>query len=379
MVEINMIKNKITVLGHPFANIGRGYDARLTFKVLKHMGVDVNIYDIYKYLTPNSEHKSDILKYVTDNPDGKIQIFALNGDEVKPCFNHLGKKLSTLSYKIVYPQWELEKYPKEWAESLDLFDEIWAPTEFVKSAIEKAVSKQVFYIPLAIGEHLLPYCFGRRYFGLPDSDFLFLLAFDFTSFLARKNPWDVITAFKIFIQNKKYSRIKLVLKLNNSHHNKDLLNRLYQEIQSIKDYIIILDKTMTDIETKSLIRNCDCYLSLHRSEGWGRSQAEAMVMKIPVIATNYSGNEEFMSTANSFPVNYHLINLVEGEYPFASGQKWAQPDIDHAVLLMHKVFNKDFDLKLLENAHKTILKKYSISQVGVTCLNRLIEIEKNFL
>jgi glycosyltransferase involved in cell wall biosynthesis len=369
-----MSYKKVTVLGHPFANIGRGYDARLTFKAIHSMEVDVKLYDIYKYQRPNAEQQKDIVPHITDEFNTPIQIFALNGDEVKPCFKFLENKLSPNTYKIVYPQWELEKYPAEWAESLNMFDEIWAPSLFVKAAISKSVTKKVYYLPLPIGEKLLPYAYGRRYFGLPEGDFLFLLAFDFTSFLTRKNPWDVIEAFKKFIKGKEYSDAKLVLKLNNSSAKPELLEKLIQEIKPVKDYIILVDKIMSDIETKSLIRNCDCYLSLHRSEGWGRSQAEAMLMKIPVIATDYSGNTEFMNPDNSFPVKYKLINVKEDEYPFAANQVWAQPDLDHTVDLMNQVYYKKYDTKLLDNAFKTVQEMYSLRQTGFNFLERIREI-----
>jgi len=371
-----MADQLVTVLGHPFSTIGRGYDARLTFKAIKKAGIETGLYDIYKYQQPNAEQKRDLLKYIVNDPNAPIQVFALNGDEVRPCFDFLRSRLSPDTYKIVYPQWELERYPAEWAEALNLFDEVWAPAKFVQAALEKAVSRPVHYLPLSIGEHLLPYAYGRRYFNLPEADFLFLLAFDFTSYPSRKNPWDVVEAFKIFIADKQFSHAKLVLKLNNSAATPDLFVKLKEEVEKIKDYTVIIDKSLTDIETKSLIRNCDCYISLHRSEGWGRSLAEAMLMKIPVIATDYSGNTEFMTPENSFPVRYHLTDLKPGEYPFAENQVWAQPDIDHAVSLMETVYYGKYDKKLLDKAFETILDQYSIRATSFRFLERIREIEK---
>jgi glycosyltransferase involved in cell wall biosynthesis len=155
-----------------------------------------------------------------------------------------------------------------------------------------------------------------------------------------------------------------------------LLERLLQEINPVKDYVILVDKIMSDIETKSLIRNCDCYLSLHRSEGWGRSQAEAMLMKIPVIATDYSGNTEFMNADNSFPVKYKLINVKEDEYPFGANQVWAQPDLSHTIELMNLVYYKKYDTRLLDNAFKTVHEMYSLRQTGFNFLKRIREINE---
>ena len=55
---------------------------------------------------------------------------------------------------------------------------------------------------------------------------------------------------------------------------------------------------MTDrLERKqlnSLIRLCDVFLSLHRSEGFGLVMAEAMNLGTAAVATGWSANTEFM-------------------------------------------------------------------------------------
>jgi glycosyltransferase involved in cell wall biosynthesis len=88
---------------------------------------------------------------------------------------------------------------------------------------------------------------------------------------------------------------------------------------------------MEDNDIKNLIRCWDCFVSLHRSEGFGRGLSEAMYLGKPVIATAYSGNMDFMTLENSLPVNYQLVNVPNGAYPFGEGQVWAEPDLEDAV------------------------------------------------
>ena len=82
----------------------------------------------------------------------------------------------------------------------------------------------------------------------------------------------------------------------------------------------------------------DCYVSLHRSEGFGLTLAEAMSCCKPVIATAYSGNMEFMTEENSFLVPYRLIEIEKDHGPYKKGCVWADPDLREATQLMLRVY-----------------------------------------
>ena len=66
--------------------------------------------------------------------------------------------------------------------------------------------------------------------------------------------------------------------------------------------------------------------------------AQAMYLGKPVIATNYSGNLEFMNSENSLLVDYTMTELDEDSGPYERGTRWAAPDIDHAASLMRFVY-----------------------------------------
>ena len=51
----------------------------------------------------------------------------------------------------------------------------------------------------------------------------------------------------------------------------------------------------------SLMASVDCFVSLHRSEGFGLGMAQSMYLGKPVIATGYSGNMDFMKPCQQFP------------------------------------------------------------------------------
>ena len=66
--------------------------------------------------------------------------------------------------------------------------------------------------------------------------------------------------------------------------------------------IHLIEDNVSAAAKNAMVANCDCYVSLHRSEGLGLTMAEAMYFGKPVIATAYSGNLDFMTPDNSFLV-----------------------------------------------------------------------------
>jgi len=78
----------------------------------------------------------------------------------------------------------------------------------------------------------------------------------------------------------------------------------------------------------------DCYVSLHRAEGYGLTLAEAMAAGRPVIGTAYSGNLEFMTADTSVLIPYELVPVPFGCDPYPPTAVWADPDIEVAAQSM---------------------------------------------
>lgn len=373
------IYSKPALVGHPFSPIGRGESFRCWFRAFQAAGRILQVRNIYPKRSIFDEAiKEEIGEYLTSRLSSMMNLFCINGDEVEPALRYLGNDLPDGAYNIVFPVWELSIYPPEWAKQLERFDEIWTPSKFVFDSICAVVSRPVYHMPHSVGVQLTSFL-GRRYFGLPESSFLFLFFFDFRSYIERKNPLAVINAFQSVCAVKPDGDIKIVIKLNKPgdlSKDEELANFM-EAINNYeyKDNFIIIDKVLTDNEMKNLMRCCDCFISLHRSEGFGRGMAEAMYLGKPVIATGYSGNLDFMNENNSLIVNYKLISVKEGQYPYPDGQVWAEPDIDHAVYCMLKLINnRDFGRKLGEVASRYMRTFFSYRAMGLRYWDRLKEI-----
>jgi glycosyltransferase involved in cell wall biosynthesis len=131
---------------------------------------------------------------------------------------------------------------------------------------------------------------------------------------------------------------KNVLLLIKSMHadSEAVLQQLRTEIQTAN--VRIFNDVLPRQAAHSLMQISDCYVSLHRSEGFGLTLSEAMMCGKPVIATGYSGNIDFMTEDNSFLVPYRLIEIERDHGPYKKGCVWADPDLNRASEFMLQVF-----------------------------------------
>jgi glycosyltransferase involved in cell wall biosynthesis len=194
---------------------------------------------------------------------------------------------------------------------------------------KEATDKPVKLVPLAVSvARMKPY--PRKHYGLPEKKFLFLYIFDFNSSVARKNPMAAVQAFKQAFKPSD-NTVGLVLKTMNTKPNNPEWQAFLKECQTDKR-IQLITETLDRPEVLGLINACDAYVSLHRAEGFGRTLAEAMLLGKPVVATNYSGNVDFLIDG-TYPVSYKLVSVTENSYQWLDPQDeyvWAEVDINSA-------------------------------------------------
>jgi glycosyltransferase involved in cell wall biosynthesis len=139
--------------------------------------------------------------------------------------------------------------------------------------------------------------------------------------------------------------------------------------------VLLIDRTLGREEITALMAACDAFVSLHRSEGFGRGPAEAMLLGKPVVVTAYSGNLDFCREDNACLVGSTLVPVREGEYPGWEGQVWADPDPSVAAAHMRRlVEDPEFASALGKRAAATIRAQYDAEVVGRAYAERLQEI-----
>jgi glycosyltransferase involved in cell wall biosynthesis len=325
----------ITLIGHPWAPIGMGEQMRSHIAALSALHLHHGVFDIFRYAARvDPAHDAIIGTREVDHVPGGIRIFHVNGDEVERVFEAFVARGNRLDegVNIIVPAWELPSYPAEWAQQLRRFDQVWALSRFIQGSLAAAgiesalVGQSVEPLP----GPLLP----RRHFGIRESAFVLLNFFDLSSYASRKNPDAVLGMFERLRAANPYADIQLVLKAKEGERGAEAWAEQFLAAHGAGSRVLLLARPLDTLGVRSLISACDCFVSLHRAEGFGRGLGEAMALGRLALGTDWSGNVDFMTAQNALAVRHRLVGLREGDYPHWQGQSWAEPDLEHAAELV---------------------------------------------
>lgn len=369
---VDVTTTGINLAGFVKGEFGLGQASRANIQSLKAMDVPLVLNNIDSDWHRNLDSSYSTDHFTVDNPY-PINFVNVNAEHIPELLRYLGDGYFENKYNIGFWSWELPKYPEHLRFAFDYFNEIWTPSNHSAEAIEEVspipVLKMMHSIDLPIPS------IQRNQLGLVEDKFIFLFMFDFHSTFIRKNPLAVIDAFEKAFSSSR-DEVTLVIKYSNAHKYPEQREQLQLAARK-NPKIQLIDGHLTREEVNALVYNCDCYVSLHRAEGFGLTMAEAMYYGKPVIATGYSANTEFMNVGNSFLVKYDIVDITGGEQLYQKGNYWAEPDVNHAAALMHYVFhNYQQAQKVGIRAScdvRTMLKPKVIGEKMIKRLNLVLE------
>ena len=364
-------KDLINLVGFARGDLGLGEDLRLASKSLDIVGSAHSIFNI-DYPAPHRNKNNEVADKISDNLPGKISIFQLPPTELyKLVYSH-SVEVFNRTYNIAYSPWELDSWPADYSFCFDFVDEVWGISKYTTDCYEKSLKKSVYHMPLSLDFPNVSDVDVKLKYGIPENKFTYLIMFDLNSSIHRKNPLAAYEAFRQAFDGS--DAAILVVKTFGepvTEYDKKIFSHLKQDSR-----VYFIQDTLSKSEVNKLIQQSDCYISLHRAEGFGRIMAEAMLLNTSVVATAYSGNMDFMDEGNSYLVDYNLIKVKKNEYHFVFDNLWADPIVESAKQQIIKVFQNHDDVQKKKSlAFENITNNFSNSSLGKKMTDRLNQIK----
>jgi len=325
----------VNVVGFLRGELGIGESARLMLSALRAVQVPCATVAIDRHLSSRQNAIFDEVPEQAGHQAFDTSLICVNAD-LTPTVAATIPELLDRTYRIGMWYWEVEAFPAEQHGGFAHVDEIWVATDFVRDAIEPISPVPVRTITPPLPQRGAAPTIPRAELGLPERPF-FLFSFDYLSTAERKNPEGLVDAFTSAFAPG--DGPVLVIKSINADRRPGEAERLRLRAAAEAD-VVLLEEYLDASHRDALVAFCDCYVSLHRSEGLGLTMAEAMAWGKPVIATGYGGNLQFMTDENSFLVPWRPTTIPADAEPYPAGGVWADPDLDAAAGLMRAVIDE---------------------------------------
>jgi glycosyltransferase involved in cell wall biosynthesis len=357
---------KVAFYGPIFRPTGYGMAARTYIHALAGAGIDLSVIN---------------LGYERTSPDPLVN--GLMNRRLTPDFhivNYVPAAATplTLSFDrvIVSTVYETNRPPDAWLEVLKQVRDVWVPCRHNVLTFGEQLLRPVFLWP-----HAVP---PERPSGPPDWSGLPLVKEDEFVFYStliwqeRKYPEGILAAYlSAFSESDK---VVLFLKVR---ARPGLPEHILEQARSAIPSgarVVILNEMLTDGQIAALTARGDCYLSLHRGEGWCYPLFEAACRGTPVIATAYSGPLDYLNDDdhNLVPCREVHVQMDDAETGYRTDMLWADPDLEHAAALMRRVYEHREDARRRAARPVTALKaRFSLEAVGEMARRRLEELRES--
>lgn len=321
----------VTVAGFFGATTGLGAAVRRLAAVLRLAGFEVREADLTGPLRQGPRGSGPHPAPCVVPGPGTLMVH-VNGMMLPWAMRALGRDAVAGKRVIAVWNWELPVLAPDWRRGLRFAHEIWVSSRFTAGAVAaEAGAPPVQVVPYMVPEPD-PSPLRRADFGLPDDAFVALSVFDAASSIARKNPLAAVAAHRMAFGDRP-DRL-LVLKT----HNTDVAGapwRAVAEAAAAAPNVRVLDRAMDRRDLWALVLAADCFLSTHRSEGFGFGIAEAMCAGRPAVATGWSGNMDFMRGEGVVALPFDLVPARDPQRTYdLPGAVWAEvhvPDVAAAL------------------------------------------------
>ena len=366
MVEPQRQQNRETIdliyHGYVFDASGYGQAARAYIHALHAAGVNVSVVDL-------ANHGRQV-------PDKLVE--SLAGRSIDADF-HLFHGIPPLWARRAFPLrnviamtvWETDAMPSQWRPALNHALEVWLPCQFNVSVFERALGKPIFKLPHAWAPNsatpapdLIAAC------GIREHDFVFYSIFEWQE---RKGPNEMIEAFLRAFPEP--SPVVLALKTNPGAARvaastlADLRRRIPSQAR-----IELRPEAWSEEQMAAFQQRGDCYVSLHRGEGWNYPLFEAAGRGKAIVATGFSGPTEYLDAAAHRLVRHRPASVRQRYAFYSTTMHWSEPEMEHAIEMLRAAFAERAQSDLLIGAAERIRRDFSSEAVGEAAQQRLMQL-----
>ena len=315
----NELSNGINIIGYPNFELGLGKAARQCRKMLNNLGIDTSDFNLTGSRSRVIDSK---LIFAKQLPFDK-NLVVIGADQIPELAKLSVNDWNISRYNIGAIFWETDYFPPKISRSLSVFDEFIVSSEYVANNLRKFTDKKISVVGLPIDNRL-----DFNLENITKDKVTLYFNFDYFSDIYRKNVFTLVDYVRQKNMDSK-NKLKLIIKSVNGRFV-PLEQAYLNELTSGDENVHLIDTFLNERDFQNLLQEVDIYVSLHRSEGFGLGLAEAMKAGIPTMATEYSGNLDFMNSDNSYLVDFNLEPISDTRRsPYSAfGGMWAQPKFE---------------------------------------------------
>lgn len=235
---------------------------------------------------------------------------------------------------------ETSKAPSAFVAGCNRMDALIVPCEMNRQAFTAAgVQVPIYVARYGVNSQLFHPDGPARNLSANHEDFVFLSVFGWSE---RKAPDILIRAFLNEFQAGE--PVRLVIKTHSWQMDflpPDWFDDIVRQVdKSELPRIQIITEDLSPTAMAMVYRGADCFVLPTRGEGIGLPYLESMATALPVIATGWGGQMEFLDPRCAYLIPYKLVPAHPLWFTdlYQSDQLWAEPDEGSLQNLMRRVY-----------------------------------------
>ena len=361
----NMPELSVTYYGHVFDATGYGQAARGYLHALHAAGVQLSVVDLMKH---ERQVRDELIE-------------SLVGRQVEPDF-HLFHGIPPQWARLAFPLrntigmtvWETDTMPMQWRNVLSHVLEVWLPCDFNISTFSRELPTPLFKLPhVVVPRHFNGDVPDDGFPEVRPGDFVFYAVFEWQE---RKCPAELLTAYLRAFPTEQDTVLVVKTSPAASRTAAQALAAARERTPS-RARVVIHAEAWSEGRLEALRRRGDCYVSLHRGEGWCYPLFDAASRGTPVVATAYAGPLEYLSPDFAELVPYQLVPVRQPYLYYHPTMRWAEPDLHSAADRLRWVYaHRDVARSRAATAADCICARYSPEAVGSAARAHLVHLLK---